>query len=1077
MIKQGVKFVLILLFICAGFFCFGKNCWAVSAGDVVISEIQIGGDSVYDEFIELYNPTDVEIDLEEWDLKRKTSSGSESNMLNNIEGIIPAYGYFLIVPRAQCGDSSDKNCYKGLVPADDEYTTKSYLSKNNTVLLYDNNGILIDKVGWGEAGDFESEVIIDNPENNQSIERININGVIQDTNNNKNDFVLRDNPYPQNSNSLPEQPSDEISNGNGDDSNNGIDDGEDEEDNEQQGEQEQEEDEDVGEAPSKIIITNKLGDIVINEFVSDPADEDVEWIELYNTTSKEINLDGWTIKEGSGAKTTLEGILAGSGEGKFMIIEKPKGNLNNKGDIIILRDDHGTLIDQVTYGNWDDGNTNNNAPVTGDPYSVARKFDGQNSFNNANDFVVTTTLTKGTSNIITKTEEEQELADEISAKEKALYDYSNDIIISEVFPNPLGSDSEDEFIELYNKSERDVNLLGWRLGDESKKKYKIANLSEFEASTVNAIIKAGGYLVVYRSESKIALNNGSDSVKLYQPLKDEPLQVVKYEKSIEGWSYNFEGETSTFRLQNYNYVWSEIVTPGAVNEIKTINHPPIVDFDCPEEILVGAPTLFDSSDTVDEDGDELKFSWDFGDGFTNKLANPEHTFFKQGAYTVKLTVSDGENEVEKEKIVKVVSDLNMDGAETTGLLRHSVPLSLHSIPRNDNVVINEFLPNPEGADAEGEFIELYNQGNADVNLINWKVDDSEGGSKPYSFDLDLWLNSGMYYVLDREESGLALNNTTDAVRLFNNFNELIEEIEYEAVVEGEAYARGKNGKWFWTTVITPGEENVISVADSRESKVIVKSASYSKNTKKVKQIVETTLEKISECEVGDLVKVAGIVAVKPGVLGSQYFYIVGSAGIQVYNYKKDFPNLKVGDYIEVQGELSVSSGELRLKTKIQDDFKIIEHREPPIANEASCEQVDEKYVGQLISVTGEVVERKSSIVYLDDGTDEVIVYLKKSTGINPKSIKEGEIVAVTGLVGRTKSGIRIMPRSSNDIIKKDPQSHSGEVSQVLGEVAVSDVWEIAQRDKKIELFKYLLILAGGVIVVLGGLLVKGVRRG
>ncbi|MCK4553570.1 hypothetical protein KAU19_01240, partial [Candidatus Parcubacteria bacterium] len=69
-----------------------------------------------------------------------------------------------------------------------------------------------------------------------------------------------------------------------------------------------------------------------------------------------------------------------------------------------------------------------------------------------------------------------------------------------------------------------------------------------------------------------------------------------------------------------------------------------------------------------------------------------------------------------------------------------------------------------------------------------------------------------------------------------------------------------------------------------------------------------------------------------------------------------------------------------------------------------------------------------------------------------------------------------MPRSSNDIIKKDPQSHSA-VSRVLGEVAVSDVWEIAQRDKKIELFQYLLVLAGGVIVVLGGLLVKEVRRG
>ncbi|MCG2701245.1 helix-hairpin-helix domain-containing protein, partial [Candidatus Parcubacteria bacterium] len=65
-------------------------------------------------------------------------------------------------------------------------------------------------------------------------------------------------------------------------------------------EQEQEE---IISNPS-IIATNNLGDIVINEFVSDPTDNDVEWIELYNNTNKEIDLTDWTIEEGSEAKTT-----------------------------------------------------------------------------------------------------------------------------------------------------------------------------------------------------------------------------------------------------------------------------------------------------------------------------------------------------------------------------------------------------------------------------------------------------------------------------------------------------------------------------------------------------------------------------------------------------------------------------------------------------------------------------------------------------------------------------------------------------------------------------------------------------
>jgi len=57
------------------------------------------------------------------------------------------------------------------------------------------------------------------------------------------------------------------------------------------------------------------------------------------------------------------------------------------------------------------------------------------------------------------------------------------------------------------------------------------------------------------------------------------------------------------------------------------------------------------------------------------------------------------------------------------------------------------------------------------------------------------------------------------------------------------------------------------------------------------------------------------------------------------------------------------------------------------------------------------------------------------------------------------------------------ESNAGNVGHVLGEVAISDEWGIAQRDKKIELFKYLLVIAGAVIAVLGGLLVKEMRRG
>ncbi len=47
--------------------------------------------------------------------------------------------------------------------------------------------------------------------------------------------------------------------------------------------------------------------------------------------------------------------------------------------------------------------------------------------------------------------------------------------------------------------------------------------------------------------------------------------------------------------------------------------------------------------------------------------------------------------------------------------------------------------------------------------------------------------------------------------------------------------------------------------------------------------------------------------------------------------------------------------------------------------------------------------------------------------------------------------------------------------EVLGESATGDEWAVEARDKKSELFKYLLIIAGGIIVVLGGLLAKAIK--
>jgi len=158
---------------------------------ILINEIQTAGQTTKDEFIELYNPNNSEVDLSGYALKKKTSGGTESNLvsLGSFIGTIPANGYFLIAP--QINDDGSLN-YTGSAGPDLYYSGKSYsMASNNAVLLYDKDNNLQDKVGFGTASDFETAVAV-NPDDGKSISRIT--GI--DTNDNSADFTVLDTPTP-----------------------------------------------------------------------------------------------------------------------------------------------------------------------------------------------------------------------------------------------------------------------------------------------------------------------------------------------------------------------------------------------------------------------------------------------------------------------------------------------------------------------------------------------------------------------------------------------------------------------------------------------------------------------------------------------------------------------------------------------------------------------------------------------------------------------------------------------------------------------------------------------------------------
>ncbi len=126
--------------------------------------------------------------------------------------------------------------------------------------------------------------------------------------------------------------------------------------------------------------------------------------------------------------------------------------------------------------------------------------------------------------------------------------YASTVFINEILPNSSGADSEGEWIEVMNESGELVDLSAWQLDDSEGG----SNPFVFPPGTV---ITAHSFLVFTRPQTKIALNNDKDEVRLIWP-NGRVLHEVTYEKSKEGWS------AARFGME---WEWTSTPTSGSTN--------------------------------------------------------------------------------------------------------------------------------------------------------------------------------------------------------------------------------------------------------------------------------------------------------------------------------------------------------------------------------------------------------------------------------------------------------------------------------------------------------------------------------
>jgi hypothetical protein len=109
------------------------------------------------------------------------------------------------------------------------------------------------------------------------------------------------------------------------------------------------------------------GDIFINEFTYDPPEGSTEYIEFYNTSSKSLDLQNWTISDNRNDPRTITQSQFIVPPDSFVVIAPDQTllqnnpnialvtmgtsfpSLNNSGDNIVLRDDTGERLDSLQY--------------------------------------------------------------------------------------------------------------------------------------------------------------------------------------------------------------------------------------------------------------------------------------------------------------------------------------------------------------------------------------------------------------------------------------------------------------------------------------------------------------------------------------------------------------------------------------------------------------------------------------------------------------------------------------------------------------------------------------------------------
>lgn len=359
--------------------------------------------------------------------------------------------------------------------------------------------------------------------------------------------------------------------------------------------------------------------------------------------------------------------------------------------------------------------------------------------------------------------------------------------------------------------------------------------------------------------------------------------------------------------------------------------------------------------------------------------------------------------------------------------------------------LSELYPNTIGSDVEEEYVEIENFGDVSVDLLGWSLRDAS--EKTWTADGSYDIGPGAVLALPRSLTNIVLNNNEDTLELVHPNGQVIDIVSYGKAEKGSTYTRSGEA-WSWQHPASETAEDVEIASDETEVEPLVvpevtaeqpdpetdeSEAIVLETTEETEDISGTktepeaqegteespgfipmTITQARSATFDTRVETEGVVTAPPNTFAKQSFYIQSDAGIQVYMYTADFPELSVGDRVRVQGVTSQNRGESRIKLSGRDAIQIL-GTESVSPQSVELDIVSEGTESQLIVVEALVESARSDEMTLVQGETELLALARERTGTSFASITSGSTVRVTGIVSESNESYRLLPRSQEDI--------------------------------------------------------------